>query len=164
MRAITVVRHVPTPLAGVCGPVLDHRVRAFEAELDWLEINGVVVDRIDPILNLLELERLPEAAELWRTDGASALPLILVGGHVRSRGCFPPRGELVHLVATCTGASSVDAVRHVASLAVAAALGRDEDIARERAAAAGAGLDEESLELIEDAGRHTIARDASHGR
>jgi hypothetical protein len=156
MSAVTVIRHIPPPIVGVCVPAPDHRFQALEAELDWLEVNGVIVNRIDPVTNAAGLEHVPEAARLWHTEGASALPLVVVDGHVESQGHFPSRHELAHLVATHQAAGSVDAVRHVASLAVAAALGAPDDVARERSAAGSAGVDEASLDAAEDAARHAV--------
>ena len=156
MTAITVIRHIPPPIIGVCMSAPDRRVQEFEAELDWLEVNGVIVNRVDPATEGGELQDVPEAARLWDAEGRSALPMVVVDGHVESQGHFPSRHELAHLVATHQAASSVDAVRHVASLAVAAALGSPDDVARERVAAGDAGVDEASLDAAEDAARHAV--------
>ena len=48
MTTVTVFRHAPPPLIGVCGVVPDRVSEAFEQELDWLEASGLLVERFDP--------------------------------------------------------------------------------------------------------------------
>jgi hypothetical protein len=81
---------------------------------------------------------------------------VVVDGHVESQGHFPSRHQLAHLVAMHQAAGSRDAVRHVASLAVAAAPGAPDDVVRERVAAESAGVHEASLDAAEDAARQAL--------
>jgi hypothetical protein len=158
MSGVTVIRHVPPPIIGVCPTAPDHRFQELEAELDWLEVNGVEVERIDPEVDTRAVEELADAFQLWQAHRAKALPMIVVDGHVESHGRFPSRHELAHLVATRHAAGSLRAVRHVAAVAAAAAVGDAEEVIRERAAATAVGLDTMTLDIAEDVGRH-----AGHG-
>lgn len=112
MTAVTVIRHIPPPIVGVCVPAPEHRVQELESALDWLEVHGVIVNRIDPVTEGADLQDVPEAARLWDAEGRSVLPMVVVDGHVESQGRFPSRHELAHLVATHQAASAVDAGRH----------------------------------------------------
>lgn len=71
MTTVTVFRHAPPPLIGVCGVLPDRDFEAFEQELDWLEACGLLVERFDPIL---------------------------VDGVVVSSGVHPTRSQLARLV------------------------------------------------------------------
>ena len=44
----TVFRHVPPPIVGTIGTLYDRAFETFEANLDWLETTGVLVERFDP--------------------------------------------------------------------------------------------------------------------
>jgi hypothetical protein len=42
MTTVTVFRHPPPPVIGVCGVVLDRASETFEQSLDWLEATGIL--------------------------------------------------------------------------------------------------------------------------
>jgi hypothetical protein len=48
MVFVTVVRHVPQPIIGMVGVVYARAFEASEANLDWLETTGILVERFDP--------------------------------------------------------------------------------------------------------------------
>jgi hypothetical protein len=48
MDPLVVVLEVSTPLIGSCGGVGDRHFDTLETDLDWLEVRGVAVLRIDP--------------------------------------------------------------------------------------------------------------------
>jgi hypothetical protein len=158
MHAVVVVRQRPHPVVGVCGPVPDRSFSALEAELDWLELHGVPVERIDPDVEA-SLEALPEAARIWKEAGPPALPLLLVNGHVVSQGRRPLHHELIRLAATVVSCSS-ETLRHVAALATAAALGQREPRTQARAQAEADGLTSAQLDAVEDEARR-VAHDAA---
>ena len=47
MTLVTVFRRVPKPITGMIGILYDAEFEAFEANLDWLETTGVLVERFD---------------------------------------------------------------------------------------------------------------------
>jgi len=46
MTTVTVFRHPPPPVIGVCGVVFDRAFEAFDQNLDWLEAIGILVEGI----------------------------------------------------------------------------------------------------------------------
>lgn len=79
---VAIIRRLPPPHIGVCGPVHDRTFEAFEADLDALELSGVVVDR-----------RTPNDP---RDD--ERLPVITINGAVRWQGRYPTHEEWVHAI------------------------------------------------------------------
>ena len=98
MTTVTVFRHAPAPLIGVCGVVPDRASEAFEQELDWLEANGLLVERFDPYREPGEAARLQGVAEALAKQGPRCLPLILVDGVIVSSGVHPTRTQLARVV------------------------------------------------------------------
>jgi hypothetical protein len=47
MTFVTVFRQVPKPITGMIGILYDREFEQFEANLDWLETTGVLVERFD---------------------------------------------------------------------------------------------------------------------
>ena len=80
--------------SGVCGPDVDPALVAFSADLQWLDQQGVQVQRINPA----HQPNLFAASELVRSElkkhGNGCLPLIVVNNAVVSRGLFPSRTQL----------------------------------------------------------------------
>jgi hypothetical protein len=95
MTTVTVFRHPPPPVIGVCGVFFD---RAFEENLDWLEAIGVLVERVDPQEEPGEAERFDAMRDLLVREGQRCLPLILVDGVLVSSGVRPTRSRLARLV------------------------------------------------------------------
>ena len=89
---------------GICGPEVDPLLVAFAADLQWLAVKGVAVERINPAQQ-------PQAfvangivrAEL-EVHGQHCLPLVLVDGVVVSRGEVPGRAQLAAWVGIPLGA------------------------------------------------------------
>ena len=81
-------------LSGVCGPDVDPALVTFSADLQWLERQGVQVQRINPA----HQPTLFAASELVREElkrhGGECLPLVVVNDTVVSRGVFPTRNQL----------------------------------------------------------------------
>ena len=80
--------------SGVCGPDVDPALVTFAADLQWLERQGVQVQRINPA----HQPTLFAASELLRDElkkhGNECLPLVVVNDAVVSRGVFPSRTQL----------------------------------------------------------------------
>lgn len=94
MTVITVVRHVPAAIIGMVGVIHDRQFDAFEAELDWLEATGSLVERLDPRAQAGRLAAYPAAQGLLSAKGRHALPIVLVDGAVVWHGGVPSRAEL----------------------------------------------------------------------
>ena len=98
MTRVTVVRQPPRLVIGSCGVYPDVACESFENDLDWLELHGVPVERVEPSAIGSLLEACPEAAEAWRRGGPAALPLIVAENRVLSQGYIPTRHALAHFV------------------------------------------------------------------
>jgi hypothetical protein len=98
MTTVTVFRHTPPPLIGVCGVVPDQASEAFEQELDWLEANGLLVERLDPYRQPGDAARFQGVTDALAKEGPRCLPLILVDGVIVSSGARPTRTQLARVV------------------------------------------------------------------
>jgi hypothetical protein len=98
MTTVTVFRHAPPPLVGVCGVVPDRVFEAFEQRLDWLEANGLLVERFDPYREPASAARFQGVTDTLAKDGPRCLPLILVDGVIVSSGVHPTRTLLARVV------------------------------------------------------------------
>jgi hypothetical protein len=98
MTIVTVFRHSPSPVIGVCGGVVDRAFEALEQNLDWLEETGILVERIDPSNQPQEAARFEVVMESLTREGNRCLPLILVDGVIVSSGVYPTRSQLARLV------------------------------------------------------------------
>lgn len=98
MTTVTVFRHAPPPLVGVCGVVPDRVFDAFEQRLDWLEASGFLVERLDPCREPAAAARFPEATAILAREHERCLPLVLVDGQLVSSGHHPTRTELARMV------------------------------------------------------------------
>lgn len=86
--------------SGVCGTDVDLALVAFSADLQWLEQQGVQVQRINPV----HQPDLFAASELVRGElkkhGNGCLPLIVVDNAVVSHGIYPSRAQLANWTGT----------------------------------------------------------------
>ena len=98
MTTVTVFRHAPPPLIGVCGVVPDRPSEALEQNLDWLEASGFLVERFDPYRQPEEAARFQVVTEAVARKGGRCLPLILVDGVIVSSGVHPTRSQLARMV------------------------------------------------------------------
>lgn len=79
---------------GICGPSVDPRLVKFAADLNWLEVKGVLVDRFNLSHQPAAFVAAPAVkAELERL-GDAALPVVEVDGAIVSVGVYPSREEL----------------------------------------------------------------------
>jgi Arsenical resistance operon protein ArsD len=98
MTLVTVFRHVPKPITGMIGTLYDPEFEKFEANLDWLETTGVLVERFDPSTAQQEVAKRPAVQQIVSADGDRCLPLILVNESVLSRGTYLSRAQLARTV------------------------------------------------------------------
>ena len=81
---------------GVCGPSVDPGLARFAADVDWLQKQGVTVERFN-------LSSQPAAfAETFAVKqalarGTEVLPLVLVGDRIAVEGAYPSRETLAAL-------------------------------------------------------------------
>ena len=100
--------------SGVCGPSVSPELVRFSSDLDWLQRQGVEVERY----NLASLPgafvQQEDVRESLRNEGDDCLPIIVVNGLIASKGIYPTRSELMRL-------SGIDSEKVVADLTPAAA-------------------------------------------
>lgn len=81
---------------GVCGPSIDPELARFAADVDWLQTQGIKVDRFN-------LSQQPAAfAETAAVKealgrGVEVLPLVMVDDRVVAEGAYPSRETLAAL-------------------------------------------------------------------
>jgi hypothetical protein len=94
MRTIQIFDKPMCCSSGVCGPDVDPALVTFSADLQWLESQGVQVQRVNPA----HQPALFAANELVRQElqinGSECLPVIVVDKTVVSRGVTPNRQQL----------------------------------------------------------------------
>ena len=98
MTTVTVLRHPPPPVIGVCGVVFDRAFEAFEQNLDWLEAIGILVERIDPQEQPEEAARFEAVRDSLAREGNRCLPIVLVDDVLVSSGVHPTRSQLARIV------------------------------------------------------------------
>jgi AhpD family alkylhydroperoxidase len=82
---------------GVCGPEVDPALVRFAADLQWLEANGVAVERFNLSHDPAAFVGNAVVAEALRGRD-DALPLLLVDGKIAAQGSYPSREVLAELV------------------------------------------------------------------
>ena len=98
MALVTVFRHVPKPIIGMIGTLHDPEFERFEANLDWLETTGVLVEKFDPSTAQKEVAKRPAVQQILSSEGERCLPLILVNESIVSRGTYLSRAQLARAV------------------------------------------------------------------
>jgi hypothetical protein len=81
---------------GVCGPSIDPDLARFAADVDWLQKQGVQVERYNLAQQpgaFAETAAVKEAL----ARGTEVLPLVLVGDRVAVEGAYPSRETLAAL-------------------------------------------------------------------
>lgn len=87
---------------GVCGPKVDPVLPHFAADLEWLATQGVRVSRYNLAQQAPAFAANPLVAAALQT-GMDCLPLLVLDGHVVSRGAYPERAALRALVGLAAG-------------------------------------------------------------
>lgn len=79
---------------GVCGPTVDPALTRFQADLDWLSLQGVRVERFNLSQDPAAFAGEPVVKAELASGGTSVLPLSLIDAIVIARGKYPSRTEL----------------------------------------------------------------------
>lgn len=97
-RSMVVLQVFDPPMCcptGVCGPKVNPAVTRFSADVHWLKLQGVRVERFNLAQEPGAFAKNPVVKQMLAQAGAACLPLILVDAHVVSRGVYPSREELM---------------------------------------------------------------------
>jgi len=81
---------------GVCGPSVDPDLARFAADLDWLQKQGVTVERFNLSQQPAAFAETSAVKEAL-ARGTEVLPLLLVGDRVAVEGSYPSRETLAAL-------------------------------------------------------------------
>lgn len=79
---------------GICGTSVDPKLVRFAADLDWLNRQGVPVERFNLSQQPGAFAQDVTVREALQTRGDAALPLVKVDGVVMSAGVYPSRAQL----------------------------------------------------------------------
>lgn len=104
--------------SGLCGPDVDPDLLRFSADVDSLERQGVVVERCNLAQQPAVFVAEPRVRQLLQEGGEAVLPVVLVGGEVKTSGRYPSRDLLAEWVGLGSGAGARD--ERVAELAAIA--------------------------------------------
>jgi hypothetical protein len=81
---------------GVCGPSVDAELARFAADVDWLQKQGVTVERFNLSQQPGAFAQAPAVNEAL-ARGMQVLPLVLVGDRIAVEGSYPSRETLAAL-------------------------------------------------------------------
>ncbi|MBS2017424.1 MAG: arsenite efflux transporter metallochaperone ArsD [Deltaproteobacteria bacterium] len=81
---------------GVCGPSVDPELARFAADVDWLQKQGVTVERFNLSQQPAAFAETPVVKEAL-ARGTEVLPLVLVGDRIAVEGAYPSRETLAAL-------------------------------------------------------------------
>ncbi len=81
---------------GVCGPSVDPDLARFAADVDWLQKQGVTVERFNLSQQPAAFAETP-AVKQALARGTEVLPLVLVNDRVAVEGSYPSRETLAAL-------------------------------------------------------------------
>ncbi len=81
---------------GVCGPSVEPELARFAADLDWLQKQGITVERFNLSQEPGAFASTPAVKEAL-ARGTEVLPLVMVGDRVAVEGTYPSRETLAAL-------------------------------------------------------------------
>ncbi|MEZ4220942.1 MAG: arsenite efflux transporter metallochaperone ArsD [Polyangiaceae bacterium] len=81
---------------GVCGPSVDPELARFAADVDWLQKQGVKVERFNLSQQPAAFAETAVVREAL-ARGTDVLPLVLVGDRIAVEGSYPSRETLAAL-------------------------------------------------------------------
>ncbi|MGE0760128.1 MAG: arsenite efflux transporter metallochaperone ArsD [Pirellulaceae bacterium] len=79
---------------GVCGPQVDSVLPRFAADLDWLRLNGVNVERFNLAQQPAAFAAAPTIKALLQVQGTDCLPVTVADDQVVYQGDYPSRQQL----------------------------------------------------------------------
>lgn len=82
---------------GVCGPTSDPELARFAADLDWLQKQGVAVERFNLSSQPGAFAETTVVRDAIAAGGTEVLPLVLVDDAVMYEGSYPSRETLAAL-------------------------------------------------------------------
>lgn len=109
---------------GVCGPQVDPELPRFAADLQWLQQQGLELERYNLTQQPQAFVQNAVVKQALVSEGEKCLPLVLVDGEIVSRGVYPERDELAALAGVdflAPGSSYSRAVEEL--VAIGAAIG-----------------------------------------
>jgi hypothetical protein len=80
--------------SGVCGAEVDSNLVKFAVSLQWLKMNGVQVERYNPLHQYDVFAANAVVTKTVNEKGIECLPLILLDGEVVSSGSYPSQLEM----------------------------------------------------------------------
>lgn len=84
--------------SGVCGAEVDSNLVNFAVSLQWLKMNGVQVERFNPLHQYDAFAAHAVVTKAVNEKGIGCLPLILLDGEIVSSGSYPGRLELGDMI------------------------------------------------------------------
>lgn len=81
---------------GVCGPSVDPELARFAADVEWIQAQGVTVERFNLSQQPAAFANTPAVKEAL-ARGVEVLPLVLVGDRIAVEGAYPSRETLAAL-------------------------------------------------------------------
>lgn len=81
---------------GVCGPSVDPDLARFAADVDWLQKQGVTVERFNLSQQPGAFVDMP-AVKAALARGTEVLPIVVVGDRIAVEGAYPSRETLAAL-------------------------------------------------------------------
>ncbi len=81
---------------GVCGPSVEPELARFAADVDWLQKQGVAVERFNLSQQPGAFASTPAVTEAL-ARGNEVLPLVMVGDRIAVEGSYPSRETLAAL-------------------------------------------------------------------
>ncbi len=107
---------------GVCGPVVDPTLPRFSADLDWLNSQGIAVERYSLSQQPGAFVENDVVQNAMSSEGNGCLPLVLVNGQIVSRGVYPSRAELASFVGLTVQTESIYTHAEAELVAIGAAI------------------------------------------
>ena len=148
---------------GLCGPDVDLELLRFSADLDWLQGEGVQVERYNLAQQPGAFVAEPLVRQLLEERGEDVLPLVLVADEVKSSERYPSRELLAEWAGLQSPAGLWDArVAELAAIAASVALGCVSCLSAHEQRARGLGISVADVRRAVDMGRDV--REASIAR
>ncbi len=94
MTAVRVFDPAMCCSTGICGPTVDPKLVRFAADLDWLQSQGIAVERFNLAQQPAAFAADADVRRELEAKGEDALPLVKVDGKVQSVGAYPTRAAL----------------------------------------------------------------------
>jgi len=94
MKKLTIFDPAMCCDTGVCGVDADTALIEFSSDIDWLQKNGVEVQRFNLAQEPAAFINDPLIKTEINASGESCLPLFVLEGEIISRGVYPDRKQL----------------------------------------------------------------------